>query len=89
MRRRVLRSKKVCYLFTFILKQILQKIKNRIFAEAVGVFASFVENVFSTIATVRPILLVKDLRVIRSNLFIFPCLHGDTNVNNLTLNMTR
>ena len=59
MRRRDIRSKKVCYLFTFILKewlkQILQQIKNRIFAEAVGVFASFVENVFSTIATVRPI----------------------------------
>ena len=50
----------------------------------------FDENVFSNNATVRPILLVKHMKghsVLL--LFIFPCLHGYTNVINLPLNMTR
>ena len=50
----------------------------------------FAENFFSYNATVRPILLVKNIKghwVLL--LFIFPCLHGYTNVNNLPLNMTR
>ena len=47
----------------------------------------FVENVFSKIATARPILLAKKLRghsVLL--LFIFPCLHER---KQLPLNMTR
>ena len=50
----------------------------------------FAGNVFSYNATVRPILLVKNMKgqsVLL--LFIFPCLHGYTNVINLPLNMTR
>ena len=50
----------------------------------------FAENVFSYNATVRPILLVKNMKghsVLL--LFIFPYLHGYTNVINLPLNMTR
>ena len=50
----------------------------------------FAENVFSFNARVRPILLVKNMKghsVLL--LFIFPCLHGYTNVINLPLNMTR
>ena len=100
MSRRDLRSKKVFYLFTFIskecLKQILQKIKKsnirRSCRNLYLIFFNqkFVENVFSYNATVRPILLVKNMMghsVLL--LFIFPCLHGYTNVNNLPLNMTR
>ena len=51
---------------------------------------TFAENVFSYNATVRPILLVKNMKghsVLL--LYIFPCLHGYTNVINLPLNMTR
>ena len=50
----------------------------------------FAENVFDYNATVRPILLVKHMKGYSVLLlFIFPCLHGYTNVINLPLNMTR
>ena len=50
----------------------------------------FAENVFIYNATVRPILLVKNMKghLVRV-VFVFPCLHGYTNVINLLLNMTR
>ena len=50
----------------------------------------FAENVVDYNATVRPILLVKDKKGHSALLlFIFPRLHGYTNVINLPLNMTR
>ena len=50
----------------------------------------FAGNVFSYNATVCPILLVKTMKGHPALLlFIFPCLHGYTNVINLLLNMTR
>ena len=50
----------------------------------------YAENVFSYNATVRPILLVKNMKSHSVLLlFIFSWLHGDMNVINLPLNMTR
>ena len=61
----------------------------RKFLSSEGVCCLCAENVFSYNAKVRPILLVKNMKghsVLL--LFIFPCLHGYTNVINLPLNMT-
>ena len=50
----------------------------------------FAENVFSNNATVRPILLGKNIKGLSVLLlFIFSCLQVYTNVINLPLNMTR